>query len=248
MYKFVIQCRELNGNLVPADEFGYKVIEAVEYNNWYNRNDEYQFVFATEITDEHKDCIPVGAVEFVLGHMKKFHGVENVKPINIPEELFTYANRFVKNIKRADVWELLSEYGELFVKSSEKIKQFTGICNARSNLSVCDYQVSEVIDIESEWRCFVRNGRLLDIKNYSGDFALMPDMARVHEMIDSYKSAPPAYTLDIAVTEGGETVIIEVHNFFSCGTYGFEDSKNYLGMLIAAYNWQVRQTERNEEV
>ena len=36
-----------------------------------------------------------------------------------------------------------------------------------------------------------------------------------------YSNSPHAYTLDVGVTENGETVVIEVHDFFSCGLYGF---------------------------
>jgi len=43
-------------------------------------------------------------------------------------------------------------------------------------------------------------------------------------MIKAYTKAPVAHTLDVAIS-GGETVIIEVHDFFSCGLYGFADHK-----------------------
>jgi hypothetical protein len=39
-------------------------------------------------------------------------------------------------------------------------------------------------------------------------------------MTQAYKSAPVAYTLDVGVNNDG-TFVIECHDFFSCGLYGF---------------------------
>lgn len=41
-------------------------------------------------------------------------------------------------------------------------------------------------------------------------------------MIKQYITAPIAYTLDVGISDG-KTVVIEVHDFFSCGFYGFSD-------------------------
>jgi hypothetical protein len=71
--------------------------------------------------------------------------------------------------------------------------------------------------------CF--KGKLVGVHHYSGDFRVFPDLRSVDMMVTAYKSAPVAYTLDVAVTKEGETVIIEVHDFFSCGLYGFSNLK-----------------------
>jgi len=41
-------------------------------------------------------------------------------------------------------------------------------------------------------------------------------------MINSYITQPIAYTLDVGVVND-KTYIIEVHDFFSCGLYGFSN-------------------------
>ena len=91
------------------------------------------------------------------------------------------------------------------------------------------FQVSEVMDdIESEWRCFIYNGELVDLKCYSGDPFKVPSKQYIDVCIKNFKSAPIAYTLDICTRSGGHTIpaeVIEVHDFFSCGLYGFNDSK-----------------------
>lgn len=69
------------------------------------------------------------------------------------------------------------------------------------------------------------NNKLVGLQNYSGEFDIFPNVNKIKEMISVYNSQPVAYTLDVAITEGNDTVIIEVHDFFSCGLYGFSDHK-----------------------
>ena len=85
-------------------------------------------------------------------------------------------------------------------------------------------QVSEIIDIVSEWRVFVFNGEIQHIGNYSGDCMAFPDADIIKEIVRVYgDEAPKAWTLDVAVTTEGDTVVLECHRFFSCGLYGFSD-------------------------
>jgi hypothetical protein len=53
-------------------------------------------------------------------------------------------------------------------------------------------------------------------------------------MIKAYsKEAPVAYTLDVGVNKK-HTFIIEAHDFFSCGLYGFADLKL---LPLMFYRW-----------
>jgi len=63
----------------------------------------------------------------------------------------------------------------------------------------------------------------------------------IKQMIQDYKSAPKAYTLDVGINEKG-TFIIECHTFFSCGLYGFTDYKLLPLMFISAWNELVNKT------
>ena len=49
-------------------------------------------------------------------------------------------------------------------------------------------------------------------------------MDKIKAMINAYKTQPIAFTLDVAISNN-DTVIIEVHDFFSCGLYGFSEHK-----------------------
>jgi len=111
--------------------------------------------------------------------------------------------------------------GKKFVKSNDTIKSFTELCD---RAPVGNYQISDIIDIDSEWRTFVYDGKMVGLQNYSGRFDIFPDVDKINTMIKTYTTQPIAYTLDVAIS-GGETAIIEVHDFFSCGLYGFSDHR-----------------------
>jgi hypothetical protein len=208
--KFLIQT--IDGKV--KHDFSFILLESIEYNNWL-RNEE---VFQVSFTDYEMipNCIPIGSVEFVSKYIKEYYGIE-IKPKNIPIELIDrkWTNRIVINGTEKDI------IGEKFVKSNDKIKSFTEICKSAP---AGNYQISDVISIQSEWRAFVYKKKLVGLQNYSGRFDIFPNVEKIEEMIYYYTNQPVAYTLDIGISLG-ETVIIEVHDFFSCGLYGFCDHK-----------------------
>ena len=96
-------------------------------------------------------------------------------------------------------------------------------------------------DIISEWRLFIRDGEILDIRNYLGDSFICPDKKLCSDIVKSYITNRPVYTLDIGVRENMDLVVIEVHDFFSCGTYGFSDYRKYPIMLWRWFRWFIMQ-------
>ena len=241
MKTFLIQGNEITK--CPEHDFGYAVFEAIKYNNWYYNEEKFDcdIIYGTFDGLKCKECIPVGSVEFVLNFLKTQYNIQKVSPINIPEELDSFSNRKIE--RKYNIDTIIHDH-DVIIKSMTGIKKYTEILygNVISNVPLDDYIISEVISIESEWRCFVRNNRLLDIKCYSGNPFLMPSEDIIYDMIDSYKKSPHSYTLDIALSDKGKTSIIEVHNFFSCGLYGFSDYGNYLNMLIDGINWEINKT------
>jgi len=215
--KFLIQT--IDGKIVH--DFSFELVEAIKYQNWFNGFQEHEFVLSEKVLEI--DAVPVGTVEFVLG----FLGNKNIvlKPLNVPESLFKYAGRKIKNGTEKNVTELS------FVKSNDCIKFYTKFT---SNPPEGNYQISEVVDIESEYRCFVFHNELVGLQNYSGSFEKFPCVETIKEMISDYKNSPVAYTLDVGINKTG-TFAVEVHNFFSCGLYGFSDKTVYPQMLSQAY-------------
>ena len=223
--KFLIQT--INNKVVH--DFSFTLIKSCEYQNWLNNPIKYR------LTNEkiYPNYIPIGSVEFVLNYISTYYNIE-IKPKNVPEELMDtyFTNRNIINGTEKDI------IGEKFVKSNDKIKLFTEIC---TSAPVGNYQISDIINIDSEWRCFVYNGKLVGLQNYSGDFTKFPNVEKILKMILSYTKCSPAYTLDVGVC-GDNTVIIEVHDFFSCGLYGFADYRILPFMFSRTFKSLVNET------
>jgi len=227
-------------------DFSFTLLESIEFQNWLQRDKNAMSSKYIDFHDYknwwfkpfHQHYVPVGSVEFVLGWMEK-HNVPLPKPVNVPEELFGYAERGIFNGPHYDMDDILDER---FVKSNDQIKGFKEVIDNKYDLPEGNYQFSELIDIESEWRAFVYQGKLVGLQNYSGDFTMFPNVDDIRCMIDAYKSAPIAYTLDVGVFDE-KTFVIECHDFFSCGLYGFADHNIYPYML---YRWFHEYLNKNK--
>ena len=208
-------------------DFTFTLLESIEYHNWKKNDMTYQFwdnfngfekygVYFNE-----HPATPVGRIDFVTDFLKSIYGLIPI-PQNIPIELMKeeYTRRHVFNGTEKDI------VGKKFVKSRDEFKGFTEICESAPE---GNYQISDVIDIQSEWRAFVFEGKLVGLQNYSGKFDLFPNMFEIECMINAYTNSPIAYTLDVGIVKNYscynsyETVVIEVHDFFSVGLYGFSD-------------------------
>ena len=223
--KFLIQT--VNDEIIH--DFSFQLKEAIRYRNWYYNSNIDMIEYTNSVTPEYKEgYCPIGSVEFVSYYLEKYFN-KQLKPINVPESLYKYANRrIVVGNEDSYVGD-----GSVFAKSHDKIKRFADIINPGYILDPGEYQFSGVIDIESEWRCFVYNKELVGLQNYSGDFTLFPDVSVIKEMINDYNNQPVAYTLDVGVV-GATTFIIEVHDFFSCCLYGFCDNRI---LPLMFYRW-----------
>lgn len=241
--KFLIQTYD---NEVTHD-FSFTLVESCKYLNWIRGSEDFECKYTDETFEKpfeeqhlHTSYIPVGSVEFVQNYLKLYYDL-TVTPINIPVELYKD-----KYLKRRVIYGTKEDIeGIKFVKSTTKIKEYTEIVDKRFNDIPDDtYLISDVIQIESEWRAFVYNNMMVGLQNYTGDFCKFPNVNLIKEMIKEYKHCPPAYTLDVAVN-GDDTFIIEVHDFFSCGLYGFADHRYLPFMFGKWFRWFL---EKNNKV
>lgn len=233
MKKFLIQT--INKKLIYDFTFEMNVCE--EYYEWINRPiklRKYEGIDFDKIKRPNQ-YVPVGSVEFVSAYLEKLYpeARKALEPLNVPEQLFPFAGRAIANITKP---EDLNQFGNavlLYRKSMTTIKDPNNGWIGLPEFDRCrDCQISTPIDdIISEWRVFVFNGEILDVRNYRGDFFVCPDEETVSNMVKVYKNSPRAYTLDVAVTSKGETVVIECHRFFLCGLYGFSQPNVYPAML-----------------
>ena len=252
MKTFVIQSKVgWNGCSIPAQAYGYTAIEAAEYQNWRQQERAYDYVLNSDLSFTNigkagapeaidynylnKNHIPIGSVEYVLAWLKKM-GAEEPRPLNVPSKLRKYMSR-----ECAEVSCLTELSGEWMVKDALKIKnKINGYAKLPYALEGDFFATRWVDDVISEWRLFVFNKRIVGLQCYSGNEWALPDKAYCERIADSYEKK--AYTLDVMTYPNSKdliridnigywahkpiiTDIVEAHDFFACGLYGFEDSK-----------------------
>lgn len=95
--------------------------------------------------------------------------------------------------------------------------------------------ISEYVTFVSEWRCFVRNGQILDLCRYQGDVFRYPDAKVTKDAIAEHsRIAPAGYGIDFGVLTDGRTVLVEVNEGYSLNPYGLE-SMEYAELLEARW-------------
>ena len=110
----------------------------------------------------------------------------------------------------------------------------TEISSERTDVNILYIDINQNMEIAGKYGImsvptliFIKGGevknKIVGLQPYSGNFLKFPATHKIEEMVDAFKSAPIAYTLDIAVLSNNTTVIVEAHDFFSCGLYGFNN-------------------------
>lgn len=232
MYTFLIQ---LIDNEIIHD-FAFELKEAIKYHKWYYKEKcAYQYVLTNNFKSGEK-CIPVGTVEFVLSYLEKVYKIKNIKPLNIPTALVKdiYLKREVW-IKNHDKAVLNNSNNSVFIKNNEIIKGCTDIIDKYGSIPEGQWLVSELINIDSEWRIFVYNHEIVGCHFYIGTTTMFPDIQLIESMIKDFNYNYP-YTLDVGISKEKGTFLIECHDFFSCGLYGFNNYKILPSMFIQTFN------------
>lgn len=197
--------------------------EAINYVSWLRGNPEsFKFIESRDEIEEVKG-VPIGTIEFV----EQFLG-KPMRPLNIPESLFKYAGRKIWNE------QIITEtfYKNTYVKSNDKIKHHSNGFNRIVNSG--NWQFSEIVDIRSEWRVFVLRGKIIDIRQYSGELGSFYNLETIESIVKDYKDSPIVYSFDVIVNDKG-TFILEVHLFMSVGLYGCDFHEELLTMWTTAF-------------
>jgi len=225
-------------------DYAFELVQAKEYFDWRRidklsiRYLNYVNLLGTTVKNPDR-YIPVGEVGFVAAYIQQFYpqAADALRPLNVPPELFPYAGRTIVNVDSVEDLDVFKT-PRLFVKSNKRIKwPGNGPVPVDVDMGMLlGCQVSEVVEVGSEWRVFVFRNQIRHIANYGGECTLFPDAVSIKSMIGTYaEKAPVAYTLDVGVKPGGETFVMECHRFFSCGLYGFNDHAVIPYMLSQAW-------------
>lgn len=217
------------------------------------------------LIDKYKNALPFGNIEFVTVYLNKFHNVNQMNPIEVPECL--RREEFLKRDYKIVKGDEVPKSGHYFVKDASQLKHFsfTGDMSLFNTDEIWEekknffdttlrldknhyFVVSEYVNILSEYRVYILNGKIANISLYDGDATVLPDVNLINKanlIYSMQKDYPKSYTMDIMVTNRG-TAIIECHILFSTGLYstifndellyGYRDSLDY----VLNYNTEVK--------
>lgn len=167
-------------------------------------------------------------------------GIEPPTELDYPEEIQSYLGRKIWQDSLHNVYNS-PEMWPVFVKPV-KGKQFDGkLITSLKDLiglgSQDDRKIwcSEPMNFKSEYRCFIKYGKLIDVRRYKGDFRLLPNFNVVENCIKDYTTQPNAFTLDFGVTDQGTTALIEVNDGYAMGSYGLTPI-DYAKMISARWS------------
>lgn len=177
----------------------------------------------------------VGSVEF----MKEVFNRVGLNDVKLPRN----SNREFKTMQLGEVKSMAKQGSKMFIKPFD-IKLFTGfvidemehtsIANVPNDTNVMVYDVF-TSPIESEWRLYIHNNKIVDSRNYSGDFMTSPNYDFAKQVIEeNKKDFPISYTIDIGILENGENVVVEYNDMWAIGNYGV-DNTIYLRLLTDRY-------------
>ena len=232
---------------IQTDENGdfYNVNAFIAYVGFRSLGYEvFKYIDAQEVSEQEKDAIFVGGVGNVRKRLKNL-GIEKIDEIEYPSELRKYLNRKVWTSTLKQV--IANEQYGIFIKPKQT-KLFQGkLIQEFKDFIDLNYQdeiqiwCSEIINIVTEWRCFVRYGEILDVRYYKGKWDSRLDIEVVNQAINEYKSQPKSYCLDFGVDANGKHYLIEVNDGHSLGTYGM-GAISYAKFLSARWS-ELTETE-----
>lgn len=208
-----------------------------------------------------EEIIPIGSLKFVEKFLSDVHGIKFMNCIEVPKIL--RKDKYLKRRYAILDRDKLPENGYYFLKYASKLKDFTyrglieflpkeDLGNGEPYLKEGKYVISEMVDIMSEYRCFILDDKIEAIQFYDGDCTVMlskDDVSLLREMVMMYsldKNRPNAYTLDVAIIKDRGVAILEVHPHVSVGLYGYSKT-DLLYSYAYGFDWYVSKNVELEE-
>ena len=203
---------------------------------------EYKLVTYDEVASGKFDSLIrtnlfVGSVEF----MREVFNRVGLKDVRVPVN----SNRESEKITLGEALIRAKKREKLFIKPVE-IKLFTGfvldnmihscIEGLPADTKVLAYKPFSN-EIMSEWRVYIHRGKIVDSRNYSGDFMISPDYNSFLKKLlkENEERFPISYTIDVGILNSfGENVVIEYNDMWSIGNYGIPNDL-YLRLLRDRY-------------
>lgn len=202
-----------------------------------------------------KQIIPIGDLEFMRKALNYLGASDKaLTPIEVPDCLLEFVGRLYSKYTGKELLCMPKEFREKhFIKDVDHLKKFNNLLylgNDIANMLEPDtnYSVSSIVKFDSEFRVFVHRGEVRAVQNYLGDVLTFPKRDIIMDCVKRLNECMPelkSYTLDIGV-RSGLTCVIEVHNFISCGLYGFY-AEVLLGMLADGIEYELNYGRKEHE-
>lgn len=174
------------------------------------------------------DVIVVGGIPVVVRVLERL-GISPPELVSVPDSISQYARRKIWHGTIKEARDAVDAGSPLFIKPMPNDRKlFAGkvVSNYRDLAITADFAAdypvvcSEPVSMLSEYRVFVLKGSIVGCRHYKGDFRLFPDFEVIEAAIKDFIDPPSGYGIDFAVTDSGETILVEVNEGFSLGCYG----------------------------
>ncbi len=213
---------------IQTDKLGefYNVNAFVAYIGFKHLGFEIEkFHQVEDISDLDPESIVVGGVGTVRKQLIKL-GIDLPKEeLEYPEELTGYFGRKIwsttlNHLRNHEVaWNIFVKPKQTKAFPGKVLRSFNDLITLNIHDDL-DVWCSDVLDIVTEWRCFIRYDELLDVRYYKGAWDSKLDLTIVKKAISEFTNAPAAYCLDFGITKNGKLIIIEANDGHSLGSYG----------------------------
>ena len=160
-----------------------------------------------KISHNREDII-LGGISLVRQRLNELGA--SLPDVEHPDELTGFLGRKIW-ISNIDTINSSPDLWPVFIKPV-KSKMFTGrLVRSTKDLIGCgsyennaEIYCSGPVEFVSEYRCFVRYGRIMDIRSYGGNWKITPDSEIIEKCVASYKASPKGYALDLGSRIMGE--------------------------------------------
>lgn len=195
-----------------------------------------------EITDNDPESLIVGGIGNVRKRLEKF-GVEiPSNEIDYPKELEKYLGRKVWVSTIEEIFRDEQKWN-IFIKPKKETKKFVGkvVKDYKDFIGLVDNDnptqiwCSEIVNFKTEWRCFIRYGEILDVRQYKGVWDSKIDLSVIKNAIKDFESSPASYALDFGIDDNDTMKLVEINDGHSLGTYGISPI-NYAKFLSARWS------------
>lgn len=227
----------LDGMTIDANAYiAYQGFTALDFNiKYFTTLDRKNLIPANdEIV-----CGTITTVKMILNNM----GIKVPAELNYPIELTEYLGRKVWKNRISEILE--KDQYPLFIKPFDnkifdglviknKIDLYQLISKVQIDIKEMEILCAEVKNFVAEYRCFIKNKKIIDVRKYKGIWNAFIDPKLLNEMIEKYTTSPVAYTLDLGVTDDCKTLLIEANDAYSIGHFGL-DHIEYAKFLYARW-------------